>query len=44
VVGAGGDLVGYAGGLDRKITLLELEGALQNVRRDSSRRKPTPTR
>lgn len=27
VVGAGGDLVGYAGGLDRKITLLELEGA-----------------
>lgn len=28
VVGAGGDLVGYAGGLERKITLLELEGAL----------------
>lgn len=28
VVGASGDLVGYAGGLDRKITLLELEGAL----------------
>ena len=27
VVGASGDLVGYAGGLDRKITLLELEGA-----------------
>jgi methylated-DNA-[protein]-cysteine S-methyltransferase len=27
VVGATGDLVGYAGGLDRKITLLELEGA-----------------
>lgn len=27
VVGAGGNLVGYAGGLDRKITLLELEGA-----------------
>ena len=26
VVGATGDLVGYAGGLDRKITLLELEG------------------
>jgi methylated-DNA-[protein]-cysteine S-methyltransferase len=29
VVGASGDLVGYAGGLDRKITLLELEGALR---------------
>jgi methylated-DNA-[protein]-cysteine S-methyltransferase len=28
VVGASGDLVGYAGGLDRKIRLLELEGAL----------------
>lgn len=28
VVGASGDLVGYAGGLDRKIKLLELEGAL----------------
>ena len=28
VVGAGGNLVGYAGGLDRKVTLLELEGAL----------------
>jgi len=28
VVGANGDLVGYGGGLDRKITLLELEGAL----------------
>jgi methylated-DNA-[protein]-cysteine S-methyltransferase len=28
VIGASGDLVGYAGGLDRKITLLELEGAL----------------
>lgn len=28
VVGASGDLVGYAGGLHRKITLLELEGAL----------------
>jgi len=28
VVGASGDLVGYAGGLDMKITLLELEGAL----------------
>lgn len=27
VVGATGDLVGYAGGLDRKVTLLELEGA-----------------
>jgi methylated-DNA-[protein]-cysteine S-methyltransferase len=27
VVGATGDLTGYAGGLDRKITLLELEGA-----------------
>jgi methylated-DNA-[protein]-cysteine S-methyltransferase len=27
VVGATGDLVGYAGGIDRKITLLELEGA-----------------
>ena len=26
VVGASGDLVGYAGRLDRKITLLELEG------------------
>lgn len=28
VVGAGGDLVGYGGGLDRKTALLELEGAL----------------
>jgi methylated-DNA-[protein]-cysteine S-methyltransferase len=28
VVGSSGDLVGYAGGLDMKITLLELEGAL----------------
>jgi methylated-DNA-[protein]-cysteine S-methyltransferase len=27
VVGASGDLVGYAGGLERKVTLLELEGA-----------------
>ena len=27
VVGSGGDLIGYAGGLDRKRTLLELEGA-----------------
>jgi methylated-DNA-[protein]-cysteine S-methyltransferase len=27
VVGATGDLTGYAGGLERKITLLELEGA-----------------
>jgi methylated-DNA-[protein]-cysteine S-methyltransferase len=26
VVGASGDLVGYAGGLDRKVKLLELEG------------------
>jgi methylated-DNA-[protein]-cysteine S-methyltransferase len=28
VVGASGSLVGYAGGLDRKVKLLELEGAL----------------
>jgi len=28
VVGSSGDLVGYAGGLDLKVTLLELEGAL----------------
>jgi methylated-DNA-[protein]-cysteine S-methyltransferase len=28
VVGASGDLVGYAGGIDRKVRLLELEGAL----------------
>jgi methylated-DNA-[protein]-cysteine S-methyltransferase len=28
VVGANGDLVGYAGGLERKTLLLELEGAL----------------
>ena len=28
VVGASGDLVGYAGGLQRKVALLELEGAL----------------
>ena len=27
VVGATGDLTGYAGGLDRKVKLLELEGA-----------------
>ena len=29
VVGSSGSLVGYAGGLDRKRLLLELEGALQ---------------
>jgi methylated-DNA-[protein]-cysteine S-methyltransferase len=29
VVGASGNLVGYAGGLERKKTLLELEGALE---------------
>ena len=28
VVGSTGDLTGYAGGLERKVTLLELEGAL----------------
>jgi methylated-DNA-[protein]-cysteine S-methyltransferase len=28
VVGSGGNLVGYAGGLDRKLALLQLEGAL----------------
>jgi methylated-DNA-[protein]-cysteine S-methyltransferase len=28
VVGANGNLVGYAGGLDRKVQLLQLEGAL----------------
>jgi methylated-DNA-[protein]-cysteine S-methyltransferase len=28
VVGANGSLVGYAGGLERKQTLLRLEGAL----------------
>jgi methylated-DNA-[protein]-cysteine S-methyltransferase len=28
VVGSSGNLVGYAGGLDRKLTLLRLEGAL----------------
>jgi methylated-DNA-[protein]-cysteine S-methyltransferase len=28
VVGANGSLVGYAGGLERKQTLLQLEGAL----------------
>lgn len=28
VVGATGDLIGYGGGLDRKIALLQLEGAL----------------
>jgi methylated-DNA-[protein]-cysteine S-methyltransferase len=27
VVGSTGDLTGYAGGLDRKVALLELEGA-----------------
>jgi methylated-DNA-[protein]-cysteine S-methyltransferase len=31
VVGASGSLVGYAGGLDRKETLLKLEGALDNT-------------
>ncbi len=29
VVGASGSLVGYAGGLERKVALLELEGALR---------------
>lgn len=29
VIGAGGSLTGYAGGVDRKRYLLELEGALQ---------------
>jgi methylated-DNA-[protein]-cysteine S-methyltransferase len=28
VIGASGKLVGYGGGLDRKETLLELEGVL----------------
>ena len=28
VVGAGGALVGYAGGLDRQVALLTLEGVL----------------
>jgi methylated-DNA-[protein]-cysteine S-methyltransferase len=32
VVGANGSLVGYAGGLDRKIQLLRLEGALLDTR------------
>jgi methylated-DNA-[protein]-cysteine S-methyltransferase len=32
VVGSTGSLVGYAGGLDRKRTLLELEGALSPLR------------
>lgn len=27
VVGSGGSLTGYAGGVDRKVKLLELEGA-----------------
>jgi methylated-DNA-[protein]-cysteine S-methyltransferase len=31
VVGSTGGLVGYAGGLDRKRTLLELEGALRRL-------------
>jgi hypothetical protein len=31
VVGASGDLVGYAGGLDRKIKLLELDGTAERV-------------
>jgi len=31
VVGSTGSLVGYAGGLDRKRTLLQLEGALLNA-------------
>ena len=30
VVGASGSLTGYAGGIDRKIKLLKLEGALQD--------------
>ena len=40
VVGASGSLVGYAGGLERKVALLELEGALGRDRRAdySSRR------
>jgi O6-methylguanine-DNA--protein-cysteine methyltransferase len=29
VIGSTGSLVGYGGGLDRKRTLLELEGALR---------------
>ena len=37
VVGASGSLVGYAGGLDRKIALLELEGALAERRRPVTR-------
>lgn len=32
VLGADGSLTGYAGGLDRKETLLELEGALPFVK------------
>lgn len=36
VVGAGGNLVGYAGGLERKTALLELEGALLGPTTDSN--------
>ncbi len=31
VIGAGGSLVGYGGGLDRKVALLRLEGALREA-------------
>ena len=30
VVGAGGSLTGYAGGIDKKIELLKLEGAFRD--------------
>lgn len=36
VVGADGSLTGYAGGLDRKRWLLDLEGSLRDLRRESA--------
>lgn len=43
VIGAGGKLTGYAGGLERKRKLLELEGALTE-RPSGSSENPDPTR
>lgn len=42
VIGSGGKLTGYAGGIDRKLKLLRLEGVdVSRFRRDRTRRQPS---
>jgi methylated-DNA-[protein]-cysteine S-methyltransferase len=43
VIGADGSLTGYAGGLERKVRLLALEGALQSAPVAFRRRPPGPS-